>query len=149
MTTLGQRIRNTAGGQALSQEALARRMDVSRRRLPNGSRPERPSTENSSAWRSTGTVDLLRSAPIRGGGRSAAGSSTPVVPEPLASRVLAALAVTAGYLVFYLLGRILWCPLISSLLGLAAVGAASGEENYLCGWLLSGGLPGGPWPSPP
>lgn len=48
---------------------------------------------------------------------------------------------TAGYLVFYLLGRILWCPLEdSSLLGWLLWERPSGGESYLYGWLLSSGL---------
>lgn len=81
-------------------------------------------------------------APIRGGGRSGGrGTSTPVVRIRWRPRVLAALAVTAGYLVFYLLGRILWCPLEdSSLLGWLLWERPSGGESYLYGWLLSSGL---------
>ena len=130
MTTLGQRIREHRRRAGLSQEALARRMDVSRQAVTKWeSGQSAPSTENL----------LLPS-------EEADAPAAEAVP-PLWSRsrwrprVLAALAVTAGYLVFYLLGRILWCPLEdSSLLGWLLWERPSGGESYLYGWLLSSGL---------
>ena len=113
MTTLGQRIREHRRRAGLSQEALARRMDVSRQAVTKWeSGQSAPSTENlfRLAELFGTTVDLL--LPSEGADAPAAEA-----PPPLWSRirwrprVLAALAVTAGYLVFYLLGRILWCPL--------------------------------------
>ena len=123
MTTLGQRIREHRRRAGLSQEALARRMDVSRQAVTKWeSGQSAPSTENlfRLAELFGTTVDLL--LPSEGADAPAAEA-----PPPLWSRirwrprVLAALAVTAGYLVFYLLGRILWCPL---------------EDSSLLGWLL-------------
>ena len=110
MTTLGQRIREHRRRAGLSQEALARRMDVSRQAVTKWeSGQSAPSTENlfRLAELFGTTVDLL--LPSEGADAPAAEA-----PPPLWSRsrrrprVLAALAVTAGYLVFYLLGRILW-----------------------------------------
>ena len=126
MTTLGQRIKEHRRRAGLSQEALARRMDVSRQAVTKWeSGQSAPSTENlfRLAELFGTTVDLL--LPSEGADAPAAEA-----PPPLWSRsrrrprVLAALAVTAGYLVFYLLGRILWCPL---------------EDSSLLGWLLWGG----------
>ena len=143
MTTLGQRIREHRRRAGLSQEALARRMDVSRQAVTKWeSGQSAPSTENlfRLAELFGTTVDLL--LPSEGADAPAAET-----PPPLWSRsrrrprVLAALAVTAGYLVFYLLGRILWCPLEdSSLLGWLLWERPSGGESYLYGWLLSSGL---------
>ena len=143
MTTLGQRIREHRRRAGLSQEALARRMDVSRQAVTKWeSGQSAPSTENlfRLAELFGTTVDLL--LPSEGADAPAAEA-----PPPLWSRsrrrprVLAALAVTAGYLVFYLLGRILWCPLEdSSLLGWLLWERPSGGESYLYGWLLSSGL---------
>ena len=143
MTTLGQRIREHRRRAGLSQEALARRMDVSRQAVTKWeSGQSAPSTENlfRLAELFGTTVDLL--LPSKGADAPAAEA-----PPPLWSRirwrprVLAALAVTAGYLVFYLLGRILWCPLEdSSLLGWLLWERPSGGESYLYGWLLSSGL---------
>ena len=48
---------------------------------------------------------------------------------------------TAGYLAFYLLGRVLWCPMEgSSLLGWLVWNRPGGDGSYLYGWLLSSGL---------
>lgn len=122
MTTLGQRIREHRRRAGLSQEALARRMDVSRQAVTKWeSGQSAPSTENlfRLAELFGTTVDLL--LPSEGADAPAAEA-----PPPLWSRirwrprVLAALAVTAGYLVFYLLAH-LWCPL---------------EDSSLLGWLL-------------
>lgn len=87
MTTLGQRIREHRRRAGLSQEALARRMDVSRQAVTKWeSGPERPQHGEplppGGALRHHGGP----AAPIRGGGRSGGrGTSTPVVPEPPAS----------------------------------------------------------------
>ena len=125
MTTLGQRIREHRRRAGLSQEALARRMDVSRQAVTKWeSGQSAPSTENlfRLAELFGTTVDLLLPS-------EEADAPAAEAPPPLWSRsrrrprVLAALAVTAGYLVFYLLGRIL--PPGGQLpAGLAAVGAA-------------------------
>lgn len=143
MTTLGQRIREHRRRAGLSQEALARRMDVSRQAVTKWeSGQSAPSTENlfRLAELFGTTVDLLLPS-------EEADAPAAEAPPPLWSRirwrprVLAALAVTAGYLVFYLLGRILWCPLEdSSLLGWLLWERPSGGESYLYGWLLSSGL---------
>ena len=143
MTTLGQRIREHRRRAGLSQEALARRMDVSRQAVTKWeSSQSAPSTENlfRLAELFGTTVDLLLPS-------EEADAPAAEAPAPLWSRsrrrprVLAALAVTAGYLVFYLLGRILWCPLEdSSLLGWLLWERPSGGESYLYGWLLSSGL---------
>ena len=152
MTTLGQRIKEHRRRAGLSQEALARRMDVSRQAVTKWeSGQSAPSTENlfRLAELFGTTVDLLLPS-------EEADAPAAEAPPPLWSRsrrrprVLAALAVTAGYLVFYLLGRILWCPL---------------EDSSLLGWLLwerpaagraistagssAAVSSGGPWPSPP
>ncbi len=142
MTTLGQRIREHRRRAGLSQEALARRMDVSRQAVTKWeSGQSAPSTENlfRLAELFGTTVDLLLPS-------EEADAPAAEAPPPLWSRsrrrprVLAALAVTAGYLVFYLLGRILWCPLEdSSLLGWLLWERPSGGESYLYGWLLSSG----------
>lgn len=117
-------------------------MDVSRQAVTKWeSGQSAPSTENlfRLAELFGTTVDLL--LPSEGADAPAAEA-----PPPLWSRsrrrprVLAALAVTAGYLVFYLLGRILCAPEDSSLLGWLLWERPSGGESYLYGWLLSSGL---------
>ena len=140
MTTLGQRIREHRRRAGLSQEALARRMDVSRQAVTKWeSGQSAPSTENlfRLAELFGTTVDLL--LPSEGADAPAAEAVPPLWSwSRWRPRVLAALAVTAGYLVFYLLGRILWCPLEgSSLLGWLLWERPSGGESYLYGWLLS------------
>ena len=98
MTTLGQRIKEHRRRAGLSQEALARRMDVSRQAVTKWeSGQSAPSTENlfRLAELFGTTVDLL--LPSEGADAPAAEA-----PPPLWSRirwrprVLAALAVTAG-----------------------------------------------------
>ena len=143
MTTLGQRIREHRRRAGMSQEALARQMDVSRQAVTKWeSGQSAPSTENlfRLAELFHTTVDLLLPP-------EQAGPSKAEAPPPLWSwerwrpRVLAALAVTAGYLAFYLLGRVLWCPMAdSSLLGWLVWNRPSGDGSYLYGWLLSSGL---------
>ncbi len=56
----------------------------------------------------------------------------------LKKNVLFALCVTAGYLLFYLIGRIIWCDheYCTFLAWLFSV-RPTGEHSYLYGWLLS------------
>lgn len=143
MTTLGQRIREHRQRAGMSQEALARQLDVSRQAVTKWeSGQSAPSTENlfRLAELFHTPVDLLLSPE----GTNSPGAET---PTPLWSwehwrpRILAALAVTAGYLSFYLLGRVFWCPMEdSSLLGWLVWNRPSGDGSYLYGWLLSSGL---------
>lgn len=153
MTTLGQRIREHRRRAGLSQEALARRMDVSRQAVTKWeSGQSAPSTENlfRLAELFGTTVDLL--LPSEGADAPAAEA-----PPPLWSRsrrrprVLAALAVTAGYLVFYLLGPHPLVPPGGQLpAGLAAVGAAQPAGRAISTAGSSAAVSsGGPWPSPP
>ena len=143
MTTLGQRIKEHRRRAGMSQEALARQLDVSRQAVTKWeSGQSAPSTENlfRLAELFHTTVDLLLSP-------EGAGPAGAEAPPPRwdrnrrRPRVLAALAVTAGYLIFYLLGRVLWCPMAgSSLLGWLVWNRPSGNGSYLYGWLLSSGL---------
>ena len=138
MTTLGQRIREHRRRAGMSQEALARRMDVSRQAVTKWeSGQSAPSTENlfRLAELFHTTVDLL----LPPGEASPAASARPR-PDWRHRAEMAGL-VLAGYLIFYLLGRVLWCPMEgSSLLGWLLWERPSGGESYLYGWLLSSGL---------
>lgn len=52
-----------------------------------------------------------------------------------------ALLIAAGYMVIYLIGRVLWCDFSqSTLLGWLFTARPSGEHSYLYGWLLSSGM---------
>lgn len=143
MTTLGQRIREHRRRAGMSQEALARQMDVSRQAVTKWESGQSAlSTENLfrlAALFHT-TVDLLLS-PEQAAPPGAEGPPPWWTWEGWRPRILAALAVTAGYLAFYLLGRVLWCPMDgSSLLGWLVWNRPGGDGSYLYGWLLSSGL---------
>ena len=138
MATLGQRIREHRRRAGMSQEALARRMDVSRQAVTKWeSGQSAPSTENlfRLAELFHTTVDLL----LPPGEASPAASARPR-PDWRHRAEMAGL-VLAGYLIFYLLGRGLWCPMEgSSLLGWLVWNRPGGDGSYLYGWLLSSGL---------
>ena len=138
MTTLGQRIREHRRRAGMSQEALARQLDVSRQAVTKWeSGQSAPSTENlfRLAELFHTTVDLL----LPPGEASPAASARPR-PDWRHRAEMAGL-VLAGYLIFYLLGRVLWCPMEgSSLLGWLVWNRPDGDGSYLYGWLLSSGL---------
>ena len=55
--------------------------------------------------------------------------------------VLMALSVMGGYIIIYLLGRLIWCDLTeSSFIGWLVSVRPNGEHSYLYGWLLSSNL---------
>lgn len=55
--------------------------------------------------------------------------------------VLMALSVMGGYILIYLLGRLIWCDLTeSSFIGWLVSVRPNGEHSYLYGWLLSSNL---------
>lgn len=152
MTTLGQRIREHRRRAGLSQEALARRMDVSRQAVTKWeSGQSAPSTENLFRLAELFGHHGGPAAPIRGGGRSGGrGTSTPVVPEPPASPGPGGSGGDCGVSCLLPAGPHPLVPPGGQLpAGLAAVGAAQRRESYLYGWLLSSGLFWWPWPSPP
>ncbi len=55
----------------------------------------------------------------------------------LKKNVLFALCVTAGYMLFYLIGRIIWCDHDYAFLAWLFSAPPKGEHSYLYGWLLS------------
>ena len=56
----------------------------------------------------------------------------------LKKNVTVALCITAGYFLFYLIGRFIWCDRNYSLLGwLFNAPVDQGKHSYLYGWLLS------------
>ena len=127
----------------LSQEKVAEQLGVSRQAVTKWeSGQSAPSTENlfRLAELFHTTVDLLL-LPEQAGPSKAEAPPHRWSWERWRPRVLAALAVTAGYLAFYLLGRVLWCPMEgSSLLGWLVWNRPGGDGSYLYGWLLSSGL---------
>lgn len=55
--------------------------------------------------------------------------------------VLMALSVMGGYILIYLLGRLIWCDLTeSSFIGWLVSVRPKGEHSYLYGWLLSSNM---------
>lgn len=60
----------------------------------------------------------------------------------LKRNLLAALIVLGGYLIFYILGRVLWLEFLgeNSFVGWLFTARPTGEYSYLYGWLLSSGM---------
>ena len=59
----------------------------------------------------------------------------------LKRNILPALLVAAGYVIIYLIGRVVWCDLSQSgFIGWLFTAMPSGEHSYLYGWLLSSHL---------
>ena len=151
MTTLGQRIKEHRRRAGLSQEALARRMDVSRQAVTKWesgqSAPQHGEPLPPGGLFGT-TVDLL--LPIRGGGRSGGrGTSTPVVPEPPASPGPGGSGGNCGVSCLLPAGPHPLVPLEdSSLLGWLLWEPAAGRAISTAGSSAAVSS-GGPWPSRP
>ena len=61
--------------------------------------------------------------------------------QKIKKNILVALLVAVGYMVIYLIGRLIWCDLSqSNLIGWLFTAKPSGEHSYLYGWLLSSNL---------
>ena len=58
----------------------------------------------------------------------------------LKKNVTVALCITAGYFLFYLIGRFIWCDRNYSLLAWLFSAPPEGEHSYLYGWLLSSNM---------
>lgn len=152
--TLGERIGAQRRRCGLSQERVAEQVGVSRQAVTKWeSGQSMPSTENlfKLAELFGTTVDLLAAQP----------EEETTTPEQRAyqlfreeetrrtaetrrcrrEKLLAALWTALGYLVIYLLGRLIWCGgRESSVLGWLLWNRPTGENSYLYGWLLSSHL---------
>ena len=144
MTTLGQRIREHRRRAGMSQEALARQLDVSRQAVTKWeSGQSAPSTENlfRLAELFHTTVDLL----LPPGEASPAASARPR-PDWRHRAEMTGL-VLAGYLIFYLLGRVLWQRAAPCWDGWSGTGPAGTGVISTAG-CSAAACSGGPWPSP-
>lgn len=138
--TLGERIRAHRKRAGLSQEQLAEQIGVSRQAV----------TKWESGKSTPGTGHLFRLAEVFGTtvdlllSPEDAAPPAPQAPARRAAwraRLRTACLAAAGYLVLYLIGRVIWCRMPeASLLGLLWSSKPSGEHSYLYGWLLSSGL---------
>lgn len=151
--TLGERIRQHRQRAGLSQEAVADLVGVSRQAVTKWETGQSaPSTENlfRLAEIFATTVDLLiaeENAPS-----SVAREMYRLMKEEEVQRtaqqrlrrqknLFFALITVAGYLLIYLLGRLLWCTDSNvSFLGFLFYAAPKGAHSYLYGWLLSSRL---------
>lgn len=150
--TLGERIRMKRQKSGMSQEKVAELVGVSRQAVAKWeSGQSTPNTENLFKLADIfGTkVDLLLET---GGQQSLAEQAYQVCKLELeqvcaarfaaAKRNLSAASLAVlGYLVLYLLGRVIWCDLSSSsVMGWILWARPQGEHSYLYGWLLSSSL---------
>lgn len=146
---LGERIKEHRKKCGMSQEKVAELVGVSRQAVTKWeSGQSAPSTENlfKLAEIFGTTVDLLLDSPEQE-------QCPPAEPicglnktgHDLRSRrktnFFRALSIAGGYMVIYLLGRIIWCdPTESSVVGWLFLARPKGAHSYLYGWLLSSNL---------
>ncbi len=152
--SLGERIKEQRKSCGMSQEKVAELVGVSRQAVTKWETDQSaPSTENLFKLAEIfGTsVDLLLNSREQS-------TATPAeqiyymykmeqeqkraeLKAKLKKNVLFALCVTAGYMLFYLIGRFIWCDreYCTFLAWLFSV-TPSGEHSYLYGWLLSSGM---------
>ena len=141
--TLGERIQTHRKRAGLSQEQLAERVGVSRQAV----------TKWESGKSTPGTGHLFRLAEVFGTTvdrlLSPEDAAPPAPPAPQApgrriawrERLRTACLAAAGYLLLYLIGRVIWCRTAdASLLGWLWSSKPAGAHSYLYGWLLSSGL---------
>lgn len=152
--SLGERIKEQRKNCGLSQEKVAELVGVSRQAVTKWEAEQSaPSTEN--LFRLVEifgtTVDILLASE-----EEEKNSPTEQIyylykmeeakkADDLRARrkknVLMALSVMGGYILIYLLGRLIWCDLTeSSFIGWLVSVRPNGEHSYLYGWLLSSNL---------
>lgn len=149
--SLGERIKEQRKNCGMSQEKLAELVGVSRQAVTKWETDQSaPSTEKLFKLAEVfGTsVDLL----IKNGEQSTPTPAEQIyymykmeqeqkraeLKAKLKKNILFALCITAGYMLFYLIGRFIWCDLENStfLAWLFSV-TPEGRHSYLYGWLLS------------
>ena len=150
---LGQRIRDCRQQAGLSQEKVAEQVGVSRQAVTKWEAGQTaPSTENLLKLAEIFHVPVEYLVESETQQRELAQQVRLVCDSMDQERTArrrakwrqdsqAALAVAAGYLIIYLLGRLIWCSQQgSNLLGWLALNRPQGEHSYLYGWLLSSRL---------
>lgn len=148
--SLGERIKEQRKNCGLSQEKLAELVGVSRQAVTKWETDQSaPSTEKLFKLAEIfGTsVDLL----IKTDEQSTATPAEQIYymykmeqeqkreefKAKLKKNVLVALCVAAGYMLFYLIGRFIWCDRNYSFLAWLFSAPPVGKDSYLYGWLLS------------
>ena len=152
--SLGERIKEQRKNCGMSQEKLAELVGVSRQAVTKWETDQSaPSTEKLFKLAEIfGTsVDLL----IKADEKSTATPAEQIYymykmeqaqkraefKAKLKKNVTVALCITAGYFLFYLIGRFIWCDRNYSLLAwLFSAPVDQGEHSYLYGWLLSSNM---------
>ena len=147
--SLGERIKEQRKACGLSQEKLAELVGVSRQAVTKWETDQSaPSTEKlfKLAVIFGTSVDLL----IKNDGQI---TQTPAeqiyymykmeqeqkraeFKAKLKKNAIVALCIAAGYFLFYLIGRFIWCDRAYSFLGWLFSAPIEGEHSYLYGWLL-------------
>ena len=149
--TLGERIKEQRKSCGLSQEKLAELVGVSRQAVTKWETDQSaPSTEKlfKLAEIFGTTVDLLiksEATPTQSPAeqiyfmyKMEQEQKRAEFKAKLKKNVTVALCITAGYFLFYLIGRFIWCDRNYSLLGwLFNAPVDQGKHSYLYGWLLS------------
>ena len=152
--SLGERIKEQRKNCGLSQEKVAELVGVSRQAVTKWEAEQSaPSTENLFRLAEIfgTTVDILLASEEEEKNSPAEQIYDLYKPEEakkaddLRARrkknVLMALSVMGGYILIYLLGRLIWCDLTeSSFIGWLVSVRPNGEHSYLYGWLLSSNL---------
>lgn len=148
--SLGERIKEQRKSCGMSQEKLAELVGVSRQAVTKWETDQSaPSTEKLFKLSEIlGTsVDLL----IKTEERSTATPAEQIYymykmeqeqkraefKAKLKKNVLVALCITAGYFLFFLIGRFIWCDRNYSFLAWLFSAPPVGKDSYLYGWLLS------------
>ena len=150
---LGERIKEQRKKCGLSQEKVAELVGVSRQAVTKWeSNQSAPSTENlfKLAEIFGTTVDLLLEAKEENGSPAEQIYYLYKMEQEqlraerntrLKKNCTFALIMVAGYLVFYLIGRVIWCNFFEvSVIGWLITAKPSGTHSYLYGWLLSSHL---------
>lgn len=152
--SLGERIKEQRKNCGLSQEKVAELVGVSRQAVTKWEAEQSaPSTENLFRLAEIfgTTVDILLAS--EGEEKNSPAEQIYYLykmeeakkADDLRARrkknVLMALSVMGGYIIIYLLGRLIWCDLTeSSFIGWLVSVRPNGEHSYLYGWLLSSNL---------
>lgn len=152
--SLGERIKEQRKNCGLSQEKVAELVGVSRQAVTKWEAEQSaPSTENLFRLAEIfgTTVDILLASEEEEKNSPAEQiyylykMEEAKKADDLRSRrkrnLLMALSAIGGYIIIYLLGRIIWCDLSeSSFIGWLVSVRPKGEHSYLYGWLLSSNL---------
>lgn len=151
--SLGERIKEQRKSCGLSQEKVAELVGVSRQAVTKWETDQSsPSTANLFRLAEIfgTTVDLLLNADEKATASPAEQiyymykleqeQKRAEFKSKLKKNVIFALYIAAGYFLFFLIGRFIWCDRNYSFLAWLFSAPPSGEHSYLYGWLLSSNM---------